>query len=101
MASFPRKRIEEYFELEERRLKLKREADSLAKQQKAIEEDVEKYARAEGAPINKYGVTIYFKEKRGSVAWKEEFIAIKGDKAAEALIKAAPTSEVLVIEKMI
>lgn len=99
MAGFPRKKIDEYFELEEKRLKLKREADSIGKQQKAIEEDVEKYAKEVGGPINKYGVAVYFTQKRKSVPWKEEFVAIKGDKAAEDLIKAQPVVDVLVIEK--
>jgi hypothetical protein len=99
MSAFPRKKLTEYFDLEERRLKLKREAESLAKQQAAIEKEVEEYVTEDGAELNKYGFLLYFKDKRKAVLWKEEFVKVKGDKAAEALIAAMPVSKELVIER--
>jgi hypothetical protein len=98
-VKFPRAKVLKYFELDEKRKKLDREAKSLKKQQDAIEKDLEPITREAGGKIDREGFLLYFSEKRSSVPWKEEFIKAKGDKAAEKLIAAAEVSEELVIER--
>jgi hypothetical protein len=94
---FPRAKILKYFELDKKRKKLEREAKSLKQQQDAIEVDLAKITTDAGGKIEREGFLLYFETKRGSVGWKEAFVKAKGDKAAEALIAAAPEKQELVI----
>lgn len=96
---FPRTKIVRFFELDAQRKKLEREAKSLKQQQDAIEAELEPITRQAGGKIEREGFLLFFETKRGSVGWKEAFVKAKGDKAAEALIAAAPEKQELVITR--
>lgn len=89
---FSRKDLDEYVRLNELRKSLKRQSDELKKQADEIEERLLAFTLANGgkqAPLRKHGWLLGVKMASDSVQWKHEFVRIKGEKAAEALIAAA------------
>jgi uncharacterized protein YktB (UPF0637 family) len=98
-VKFPRAKILQWFALDKQRKKKEREAKSLKQQQEAIEKDLAPITKAAGGKIDREGFMLYFETKRGNVGWKEAYVKAKGDKAAEALIAAAPEREELVITR--
>ncbi len=97
---FPRAKVLKYFELDAQRKQLEREAKSLKAQQEAIEAELEPIvSQADGRKIDREGFTLYITTRRCAVGWKQEFVKVKGDKAAEKLIQSQPTKDELVIER--
>ena len=77
---------------------LKRRADTLRAEVKAIEEKAEADLRASGRDsITRGGYRVTFGEKNGSVAWKGAFVAELGAEAAAKLQADAPKKSVLEI----
>ncbi len=97
--TFPKKKIQDYFELEAQRLRMVRDLGRIKKQQDAIEDGLAKFTRHAGGSASQCGFILYFKQRRKNVAWKEEFISLRGREHAEQVIADQPTIEVLVIEK--
>ena len=99
--AFSKAELAEYFELEERRLSLQRQAKDLAALQEKLEENFRAYVESDGGTeraLMRCGYRLAINTKPGSVRWKNEFVRVAGSGAAEELIAAAPTMDVLVIE---
>lgn len=93
--------LDRYFELEKERLSLGRQAKALGEQQATLEEKFEAYVRAEGGKQRckiRFGYRLLLKDKRESVGWKNAFVGVAGKEAAESLVEAQPTKEVLEVE---
>lgn len=103
MSRLTKKEIEAYLDLHERRKALQRQARDLDKQAELIEEKLMEYVAAEGGAersVRSCGFVLAIQTARGSVSWKQEFIAVAGEKKAESLIAAAPPRDVLSVERI-
>lgn len=102
MAAAPsRLELERYFELEEQRKALQRQAKDLEKLQADLEGKFTAYVLAAGGPeraLMRCGYRLAIDTKPGSVSWVKEFLAVAGPERAEELRRAAPPKDVLVIE---
>lgn len=95
------KELAQWSELEAQRLALQRQVKDVAALQEKLEEKFFAHVVANGGAervVLSCGYRLRIDVKRGSVQWKPEFIRVAGHEAAEELIAAAPTKDVLVIE---
>jgi hypothetical protein len=101
MARLLTRDLQRWHQLQLQRLSLARQAKDLKALLDPLEEKflahVQECGGRERAVIS-CGFRLAINEKRDSVAWKEEFIRVAGVEAAEKLIAAAGTKDVLVIE---
>jgi hypothetical protein len=91
-----------YFEADQLRLQLNRQAKDLADEMEDIEEKAAAYVRENGGKARCLVVCDYrlaLETKPGRVDWKANFVQLAGAEAAEELRKAAPTSEALKIDR--
>lgn len=101
MAAPSRKELERYFELDQQRLALHRQAKDLEKLQEELEKKFLEYVREVGGPERaclRCGYKLAILRKDGSVSWVKEFLRVAGEEEAERLRKAAPPRDVLVVE---
>lgn len=92
--------IQEFLDLEEQARSLKRQAKAIEKKAELIEKTLFAFVRANGGKersVLRSGFVLAITDSRCSVTWKNEFIRVAGDKAAEALIEAAPKKEKLTV----
>lgn len=95
--------LEEYLRLQEERKALARQSADLGKQLAGLASKITAFVRAEGGSdrtVIRSGYVLALKSKKGSVAWKAEFVRLAGEEAAEKLIAAAEPGEELVIESV-
>jgi len=93
--------IEQFLKLRDRRRELERRAKALEKDAKKLEERLAAHVRKHGGKartVVRSGFVLSLADKPGSVQWKTHFIEQAGHDAAEALIEAAETREVLTVE---
>lgn len=91
-----------YLKLDERRLKLNRQAKALEREMELIEPKIYEAVRTQGTKgvLSKWGYNLMIKLLRSAVKWKDEFIRLAGAEKAQTLSDAAPLDrESLVIEK--
>lgn len=94
--------IEQFLALHEERKELNRRAAALGKEADALEEIFAEHVREDGGKDRSLltcGYVLSLADKPGQVQWKPAFVEVAGHDAAEALIQAAPTREVLSIQK--
>ena len=78
------------FELKQRRLELDRESRKLAKAERKLSESLLASLQAEGRDeIRRGDFVAKLAEGRATVAWKQEFIEVAGQDAADELIEHA------------
>lgn len=96
------KDLERYYELDEQRKSLARQAKDLEALQEELKVKFEAFVRVKGGPERAYafasGHRLSILEKRESVGWKGEFLRVAGPEEAERLVREAPMKEVLQIE---
>lgn len=93
--------IEEYLDLEERRLNLQREAADLEKLAKVLKSKIWLYCEAEGGSDRtcvRSGYVISLKSKAGSPSWKEEFLRVAGPVEAARIVAETPKRDYLTVE---
>ena len=96
--------INKYLELQERRSNLEREARTIKKSADVLGEKIEAYvtsqlARTGNPSTQAYGFVMQFVDGRKNPAWKQEFIAVAGEDAANAVVARTPASQSLVVER--
>ncbi len=95
--------LEQWQDLEDRRLAAKRLADDLSKQQDAIEAKLEAFVRAkEPATLTvlRSGYRLSIRRVKSAVAWKQEFVKVAGQRVAEELTAGAPLKEKFAVERL-
>jgi hypothetical protein len=103
MASFPKRKVLRYLELEEERLSLQRRAKLVKTEQAVIEAEMEEHVRANGGKEKQctaHGVRMAILSKRTNVSWKDAYIESEGADAAEKLIAAQPNEEYFSVERL-
>lgn len=101
MAAPSKAELARYFELEEQRLALNRQAKDLEKLQDELYDKFLKWVEEQGGPERvklRCGYKLAIIKKPGSVSWVKEFLRVAGEEEAERLRKAAPSRDVLVVE---
>ncbi|HYG26643.1 MAG TPA: hypothetical protein VD906_07040 [Caulobacteraceae bacterium] len=94
--------IERWLELDALRKAKTREASDLKKEQDAIGEKLWTFIEVKGGKarsVERSGYVLAICTAKGSVAWKEEFVKLKGTEAAEEISAAAEPREYLSVEK--
>jgi hypothetical protein len=82
--------VANYLSLRERRLTLQREADALQRIETAITSKLEAAVLANGAPLRKGKFTLTLVSVSGRPSWKNEFIRVAGEAAADAVVAHLP-----------
>jgi hypothetical protein len=96
-----RAELERYFELDQQRLALQRQAKDLEKLQEELRQRFLLHVRETAGPeraLTRCGYRLAINQVNGRVEWKTEFMRVAGVEAAEELIEAAPKVDKLVIE---
>lgn len=97
-----REMIARYLQLNEERLSLGRQQKAKEHEQDVIEEQLIDFVRAKGGPgkrCDRSGYVLALLNKRTQPKWKDAYIGATSAEKAEELIQAAPTKEVLSVEK--
>ena len=98
-----KKFLEEYFELDERRKALGRQADDIRKQQNEIEETVSLYidANCSGKTrrVDTCGFELSIEQKPKSPSWKSLFAKLAGKAKVDAAVAAAGTTDKVTIRR--
>lgn len=89
--------------LEQKRLKLGRQASDLKKQIDEIEQELVKAIPSGDGVVRRleaHGFVLAIESKKGSVSWKPEFIKVASQAAADKLIANAPLKDEFTITKL-
>lgn len=93
--------VQEFLDLEQRRLELQREAGDLEKLAKVLKARIWQHVKAKGGrkrSCTLSGFLLEIRKKPGSPAWKEEFLRVAGQVAAAKIVAATPKKDYLVVE---
>jgi mRNA-degrading endonuclease RelE of RelBE toxin-antitoxin system len=101
MTGITAEQLEQYLQLDEQRKALDRQSRQLADAQAKMEDRFLAELNEEGKrEVRRGDYRVFIEDQRLHVAWKEEFIALKGPEAAAALAKLAPTRQRVRIAKV-
>ena len=99
--SITKDQIEEFVKLEEERKALEQKARALGKRTSALADHFKAHLEAKKkTAITRSGYRITLVDGRPSVAWKDEFIKVAGPLAADDLLKSAPVSKRVDVQKV-
>ncbi len=93
--------LQRYYELDEKRKALNRQAEDLAKLQADLKEQFIHYVEEFGGSDRttmRFGYRLTLVEKAGTVPWAKEFLRVGGYEEAERLRQLQPKTESLVVQ---
>jgi len=90
--------VANYLSLRERRLALQREAEALQRIEAAVAANLESAVKANGGkPLRKGKYTLSLVDVPGRPSWKNEFIRVAGEAAAETVVAHLHTTSKLTV----
>lgn len=95
--------VERYYELNEQRKNLERQAENIEREQKLIKAKIIAFIKDQGGKslaVAKWGFRLAINLWAGTVKWKDEFIRVASAEEATQLSDAAPKQERLSVEKV-
>lgn len=93
--------VQEYLDLNERRLEAQRKADDFEKLAKVLKARIWQHVKAKGGrkrSCTLSGFLLEIRKKAGNPAWKEEFLRVAGQVAAAKIVAKTPKKDYLVVE---
>lgn len=101
VSHLKREEIDRYVEVDRERKELERRAEALKKEQERLKTRFLAVIESKGdTPISykRCGFVLLVKEGTRYPKWKEEFLAVAGVAAAEAVVQRTPPSRQLLVE---